>query len=58
MSVAYDYDTAASSTGLGRSTIEKAVYAGDLTVHYLGRKPLILADDLREWIASLPTEKP
>lgn len=55
--VSYNYDGATASTGIGRSTIERAIKSGDLIAHYVGRKVVIRAEDLDEWVQSLPTEK-
>lgn len=61
--VSFDYDGASAATGISADVIRRAVRAGDLEVHYPavdGRataKPLILADDLREWVARGKTER-
>lgn len=55
--VAYSIPEAAAAVGVSRSTVQRAIDAGDLVVHYPNSKPLILADDLREWVASAPTER-
>ncbi len=43
-----------SITGLGRTTIYAAIRAGDLIARKCGRRTIVLADDLSEWLASLP----
>jgi len=61
--VSYSIDTAAAATGLSRDVVQRAMRSGDLVVHYpdiSGKqvsKPLILADDLRAWIAAGKTER-
>ena len=61
MTIAYTIEGAAAATPLGKDRIREAIRTGDLVVHYhpdSGDRPLILADDLRDWIRSLPTTKP
>ena len=58
--IAYTIEGAAAATPLGKDRIREAIRTGDLTVHYhpdSGDRPMILDTELREWIASLPTEK-
>jgi hypothetical protein len=57
--IAYTIEGAAAATPLGQALIRKAIEDGDLIAHYRegGSHPIILADDLRDWIASLPTER-
>lgn len=61
--ISFDWRGASAATGLSADMIMRAVRAGDLVAHYPvidGRtvaKPLILANDLRAWIASGPTER-
>lgn len=61
--VAFDYEGAAAATGLSRDVIARAVRAGDLKAHYPevdGRqiaKPVIDADDLREWVRRGKTQR-
>jgi excisionase family DNA binding protein len=43
---------------LGRTSIMSAIRAGDLRAVKYGRRTLILPDDLRKWLASLPAVKP
>lgn len=40
--------------GCGRTKIFEAIAEGKLKARKLGRKTLILDDDLRAWLASLP----
>lgn len=61
--VSYSIDTAAAATGASRDVVQRAMRSGDLVVHYpdidgkqVG-KPLILAEDLRAWVAAGKTER-
>lgn len=56
--VSYSIPGAVVATGIGETTIRKALNDGDLVAHYVGSKPVIRAADLDEWVESLPTEKP
>jgi len=61
--VSYSVDTAAPASGYSPDQIRKAVRAGDLPMHFPsvnGRqlaKGVILADDLRAWVARGKTER-
>ncbi|MDF9717638.1 hypothetical protein [Nocardioides sp. ChNu-99] len=55
--IAAEAREAAAAVGFSTKTLDEAVAAGDLVRHYKGRKPVYLATDLAEWVASLPTEK-
>lgn len=59
MSIAYTIEGAAAATPFSRELIRAAISTGDLVVHYRpgGSHPIILDDDLRDWIRTLPTEK-
>jgi excisionase family DNA binding protein len=43
-------------TGVGRSTLYKAIQRGDLPIKKAGKRTLLLTDDLRRWIQELPTQ--
>lgn len=60
MTIAYTIEGAAAATPFGKDVIRKAIGDGDLIAHYRegGSHPIILAEDLRDWIRSLPTTKP
>ena len=45
---------AARRAGVGRSSIYEAVNRGELRLKKNGRRSLILVDDLRAWVNSLP----
>lgn len=55
--VSYDVEGASKACGLAMSTVREAISKGDLPVRYYGKKPLVLANDLYEWINDLPDEK-
>lgn len=55
--IAYTLTDAAEATGLSERSIADAIRRGDLVAHYPTKRPQILADDLRDWIASAPTER-
>lgn len=58
MKLAYTFDEAAAAAGVSRDVINRAVAKGDLVPSYPSARPVLLADDLREWLAGLPNEKP
>jgi len=55
--VSYDLPGAAAATGVSERTIRDAIARGDLIAHYLGRKPLVMRDELADWVSALPTER-
>lgn len=57
--LAYTIEGAAAATPLSQALIRDAINQGELVVHYRrgGEHPLILAEDLIDWIRTLPTEK-
>ena len=56
--LSYSIAGAAEATGYSERTIHLAIAAGDIQRRYATSKPVILASDLRDWLESLPTEKP
>jgi excisionase family DNA binding protein len=56
--LAYTVDEATDLSPCGRSSLYEAIAAGELKARKLGRRTLIMADDLRSWLESLPTLKP
>jgi excisionase family DNA binding protein len=44
----------AKRVGCGRTTIYGAIKAGALKARKIGRRTIILDEDLRAWLASLP----
>lgn len=55
--VSYHMAGAVAASGIGETSIKKAIANGDLIAHYVGTKLVIRAVDLDEWIESLPTER-
>lgn len=55
--VSYNVAGAVAATGVGETTITTAIRENQLVAHYVGRKVVIRAADLDEWIQSLPTER-
>jgi excisionase family DNA binding protein len=43
-------------TGVGRSTLYKAIKRGDLPMRKVGRRTLLLTEDIRRWIQQLPAQ--
>jgi len=41
-------------TGIGLTSIREAVSSGALAAHKHGKRAIILPDDLKEWLKSLP----
>ena len=56
--LAYSAAGAASACGVGVTLIREQLRLGVIPRHYAGRKPLILASDLLDWLASLPVTAP
>lgn len=54
---AYTIPEAVRITGTSRTTLYAEIAAHRLKARKLGRRTLILADDLRQWLGSLPTFK-
>jgi excisionase family DNA binding protein len=52
---AHTIEDAAWLVKCGRTTIYAAIKAGALKARKIGRRTIILDEDLRGWLASLPT---
>lgn len=52
--VAHSIDGACEAADVGRTSVYEAIRSGDLVARKLGRRTIILDDDLRAWLASLP----
>jgi excisionase family DNA binding protein len=50
----YSIEEARKVTGVGRTVLYEEIKAGRLRAVKRGRRTLILAEDLRRWLASLP----
>lgn len=55
--IAYTIPGAAEASGVSPDVIRRAIRAGNLTARYPTSRPVVLADDLRAWLASTPTER-
>jgi excisionase family DNA binding protein len=52
--IAHSIQEATQLAGCGRTTLHHALKSGSLRGRKLGRRTIILADDLRDWLKSLP----
>lgn len=55
--VSYSMSGAVAACGISEATLTKAIAADELVAHYVGRKIVIRAADLDDWIQSLPTSR-
>jgi excisionase family DNA binding protein len=56
--VAYGISEACALARVGRTTMYDMVRCGELRARKRGRRTLILADDLRQWLEALPQITP
>ena len=54
--LAYNLEEAAAATGYSVSPLRIAIRRHDLLARYANAEPIILADELQDWLRSLPTE--
>lgn len=52
--LAHSVEQAATRANCGRTTVYAAIKARALAARKIGRRTIILDDDLRVWLASLP----
>jgi excisionase family DNA binding protein len=52
---AYGISEACLVSCVGRTTLYAAIKSGDLRARKVGRRTLVTADDLRDWLNSRPT---
>lgn len=56
--LAFSIDEAAEASGYSTDTIRRALRNHDLTARYANTKPVILTDELKAWLESLPCDPP
>ncbi|QGM98431.1 helix-turn-helix domain-containing protein [Methylocystis parvus] len=56
--LAYSIEETARITSLGRTALYEEIRAGRLKSRKAGRRTIVLADDIRAWLASLPQAQP
>ncbi|MDQ0849158.1 hypothetical protein QFZ65_001096 [Arthrobacter sp. B3I9] len=54
--LAFNLEEAAEATGYSTGTLQIAIRRHDLLARYANTKPVILAEELLDWLRSLPTE--
>jgi len=56
--LAFSITEAARRADAGRTSIYRAISAGELVCRKRGRRSIILAEDLNRWLSALPTFAP
>jgi excisionase family DNA binding protein len=51
---AYSIEETARITSVGRTAVYEEIKAGRLRACKVGRRTVVIADDIRQWLASLP----
>lgn len=57
VAVGFSVEGAVAASGIGRTLIFRAIQRGDLKARKLGRRTIILRDDLAEFLKSLPIKE-
>lgn len=57
VAVGLTIEGAVAASGIGRTLIFRAIQKGHLKARKLGRRTIILRDDLAEWLNSLPVKE-
>ena len=52
--LAYSIKSGSIAAGVGQTKMREEINAGNLKAKKLGKRTIITADDLREWLNSLP----
>jgi hypothetical protein len=52
--LAYSIPEAAEASSISVSVLRRKIASHDITVRYIGTKPVILADELKAWLEALP----
>lgn len=52
--LAYGVEDVPAKTGIGRTSVFRAIREGELRARKMGRRTIVTDDDLRAWLASLP----
>ncbi len=55
--IAYTLADAAAACGVSERVLRRAIDRGDLSVRYPTARPVILVDELRDWMESRPTHR-
>ena len=58
MKLAYSLEEAEAATGYSQRTLRRAIADDKLIARYANSKPVITADELKNWLDNLPTEAP
>ena len=58
MKLAYSLEEAEAATGYSQRTLRRAIADDKLIARYANSKPVITAEELTNWLNSLPTEAP
>ena len=54
--LAHSVEEAATRANCGRTTVYAAIKSGALKARKIGRRTIILEEDLRRWLVSLPMQ--